>query len=89
MKREGLEHVGYETIYQMIYADHQGLGEYQQYLRQGQKKRQRRKGIDHKRDRLPGRVGIEHRPAVANLKREIGHWESDTVIGANHTVTVA
>jgi transposase, IS30 family len=85
MKHQGLEHVSHETIYQMIYANHQGLGEYRQYLRQGQKKRRRRKGIYQKRVSIPGRVGIEHRPAVADLKTEIGHWESDTVIGANHT----
>jgi transposase, IS30 family len=41
MKHEGLEYVSHETIYQMIYANHQGLGAYQQYLRQGQKKRRR------------------------------------------------
>jgi transposase, IS30 family len=85
MKHEGLEHVSHETLYQMIYANHQGLGEYRQYLRQGQKKRRRRKGIYQKRGSIPGRVGIEHRPVVADLKTEIGHWESDTVIGANHT----
>ena len=68
----------------MIYANHQGLGAYQRYLRQGHKQRQRRKGIKAKRGVIPGRVGIEHRPSIADLKHEIGHWESDTVIGANH-----
>jgi transposase, IS30 family len=85
MKHEGLEHVSHETLYQMSYANHQGLGEYRQYLRQGHKTRRRRKGTYQKRGSIPGRVGIEHRPAVADLKTEIGHWESDTVIGANHT----
>jgi transposase, IS30 family len=84
MKREGLDALSHETIYQMIYANHQGLGAYQQYLRQGQKKRRRRKGIHSKRGGIPGRVGIEHRPAIADLKTEIGHWESDTVIGVGH-----
>jgi transposase, IS30 family len=72
MKHEGLEHVSHETMYQMIYANHQGLGEYRQYLRQAQKKR-RRKGTYQKRGSIPGRVGIEHRPAIADLKTEIGH----------------
>jgi len=26
-----------------------------------------------------------HRPELANQKTQIGHWESDTVIGGNHT----
>jgi IS30 family transposase len=84
MKRQGLDALSYETIYQIIYANHQGLGRYQQYLRQGQKKRRRRKGIHSKRGGIPGRIGIEHRPAIVDLKTEIGHWESDTVIGVGH-----
>ena len=84
MKHEGLDSVSHETIYQMIYANHQGLGPYQQYLRQDQKKRRRRKGVNSKRGGIPGRIGIEHRPAIADLKSEIGHWESDTVIGVRH-----
>ena len=85
LEYEGLEPVSHETIYQMVYANHQGLGEYQRYLRQGRHKRRRRKGLYQKRGTIPGRVGIEHRPAIADAKSEIGHWESDTVIGVNHT----
>ena len=72
----------------MIYANHQGLGEYQRYLRQGHKKRRHRRRPNQKRGVIPGRVGIEHRPAIADEKTQIGHWESDTVIGANHTGVV-
>lgn len=87
LKYEGLGKVSHETIYQMIYRDHQGLGEYKQYLRQKQKQR-RRKGAKQNRGRIPGRVGIEQRPEIADLKTEIGHWESDTVIGSNHAGVV-
>jgi IS30 family transposase len=87
LKREGLPSVSYETIYQMIYAAHAGLGEYQAYLRQQQRPR-RRKSMKQKRGGIPDRVGIEHRPPVAEMKTEIGHWESDTVIGGNHTGVV-
>jgi IS30 family transposase len=45
----------------------------------------KREGIHSNRGGILGRIGIEHRPAIADLKTEIGHWESDTVIGANHT----
>jgi len=84
MKQEGKLTVSYETIYQMIYANHQELGMWKQYLRQKQKRR-RRKGVKQKRGGIPNRVGIEFRPAIAEAKTEIGHWESDTVIGVNHT----
>lgn len=36
------------------------------------------------RGKISGRVGIENRPEIASLKTEIGHWESDTIIGSNH-----
>jgi IS30 family transposase len=83
MKLERGGKISYETIYLMIYANHQEMGIYQQYLRQKQKRR-RRKGWDQKRGGIPNRIGIENRPKIADLKTEIGHWESDTVIGKNH-----
>lgn len=84
LKREGGVRISHETIYQMIYADHEGLKAYQRYLRQRRGKRRRRGGCNSTRGRIPGRVGIEHRPAIADAKTEIGHWESDTMIGGNH-----
>jgi IS30 family transposase len=87
MKQEGLASVSYETIYLMIYGNYQEMGIYKQYLRQKQKKR-RRKGIKQKRGGIPNRIGIENRPKVAEMKTEIGHWESDTVIGCNHSGVV-
>jgi IS30 family transposase len=84
MKRDGLATISHETIYQMIYADYQGLRLYQKYLRQGKGKRRKRVSSKSSRGRIVGRVGIENRPAIANEKTEIGHWESDTMIGGNH-----
>jgi len=84
MKQEGKASASYETIYMMIYGNHQEMGIYKQYLRQKQKKR-RRKGVKQKRGGIPNRVGIENRPKIAEMKTEIGHWESDTVIGRNHS----
>jgi len=84
MKREGQVRISHETIYQMIYADHEGLKDYQKYLRHGRGKRRKRGGCNSKCGQIPGRVGIEDRPAIADAKIEIGHWESDTMIGGNH-----
>jgi len=33
---------------------------------------------------IPNRVGIEKRPHVVDLKKRIGDWEGDTIIGAHH-----
>lgn len=84
LRKEGQNSISHETIYKLIYADYQGLRRYRKYLRQGHGKRCKRRGCNSKRGRIPGRVGIEERPAIAAVKVEIGHWESDTMIGSNH-----
>ncbi len=50
----------------------------------GTREKKETRGALSKRGEIPGRVGIENRPAIADEKTEIGHWESDTVIGGNH-----
>jgi len=47
-------------------------------------KRKSRNGAKSKRGGIPWRVDISERPAIADQKTEIGHWESDTMIGGNH-----
>ena len=69
LKKEGGEWISYETIYQMIYQNYQGLGIYQRYLRQGRKKRKKRGSLQGKRGSIPNRVGIEQRPAIAGEKK--------------------
>lgn len=68
LKREGREVVSHETIYRMIYQEHKGLGEFQRYLRHRRDKRRRRGAAPSGRGRIPGRVGIEERPEIANAK---------------------
>jgi transposase, IS30 family len=84
LKLEGKERVSHETIYKMIYENHEGLGKYRKYLRQGRGKRKQRNKVKARQGGIIGRVGIENRPAIADEKTEIGHWESDTMIGGNH-----
>jgi len=38
---------------------------------------------DASASKIIGRVGIEHRPIIANLKTEPGHFEADTIFGLN------
>ncbi len=84
LKKAGQESLSHETIYQMIYQNYRECGKYQEYLRQGRGKRKSRNGAKSKRGGIPGRVDISERPAIADQKTEIGHWESDTMIGGNH-----
>ncbi len=65
----------------MVYADYAGLGEYKKHLRQGREKRAKRGLGCSGRGRIPNRVGIEARPAEADEKQQVGHFEGDTVVG--------
>jgi transposase, IS30 family len=77
--------LSHETIYKYIYnsknTEHEPL---LQYLRIRHKKKYKKRGQVQKRGSIPNRIGIENRPAVVEANTEIGHWEGDTVIGANH-----
>lgn len=80
--RRGLR-VTPETIYRWIYRRYR-LGEsWHEQLRRRHRHRRRRVVGERRENRggIPGRVGIEQRPAVANARRRFGDWESDTVEG--------
>ncbi|MEX0745729.1 MAG: IS30 family transposase [Phycisphaeraceae bacterium] len=76
--------VTHETIYRWVYRQHT-LGErwYEQLRRRRPRRRRRIVGERREtRGQIPGRVGIEQRPAVVDTRRRFGDWESDTVEGA-------
>jgi IS30 family transposase len=79
-RREGTLVVSHESIYQFVYADKAAGGKLWQYLR-CQKPRRKRYGHYDRRGQIPGRVGIENRPAGVASRRRLGHWEGDTMIG--------
>lgn len=74
--------ISHETIYQKIYADKASGGLLWRFLR-CQKQRRKRYASGHdRRGQIPHRRPIAERPAVAERRTHIGHWEGDTVIGA-------
>jgi len=80
-------HVTAETIYRFVYRRHPPGECWHEQLRRRRPRRKRRIPGDRRdaRGRIPGRVGIEHRPRIANNRRRFGDWESDTVEGAKGT----
>lgn len=76
--------VCHETIYQSIYTHGHYLDMLRQDLPQARPKR-RKKGQGKRRrgPSIPDRVDIRERPAVVDERKEIGHWEGDTVAGKN------
>jgi len=59
---------------------HTSISQFYRHLRQRPKYR-KRYGTNEKRGRLAGKRHISERPAAVELRRELGHWEMDTVSG--------
>ena len=80
-RREQTLAISHESIYRCIYADQAAGGRLVRHLR-GQKAYRKRYGSGReRRGQLPCRVGIEHRPAAVEKRKQTGHWEADTVRG--------
>lgn len=82
-KRQGKTVICHETVYAFIYSDHPEAQRLKlwEYLPRKQKKRKQRGKRKSHRVSIPDRVSIHKRPEAANKRRELGHWEGDTMEG--------
>jgi transposase, IS30 family len=87
LRLDGRLSVSHETIYKHIWHDKRHGGQLYRRLRQRPKYR-KRYGPYEKRGRLTGKRHISERPAAVELRRELGHWEIDTMSGkgSNHCI---
>jgi IS30 family transposase len=77
-------HIHHESIYRYIYSEgNKGKGLWE-YLRRKQKRRRKKLGRKSQRVRIPDRVSIHNRPRVVDKRKQIGHWEGDSIEGKNH-----
>jgi IS30 family transposase len=83
LRTDGVLRVSHETIYKHVWSDKRQGGQLYRHLRQRTRYR-KRYGSYEKRGRLAGKRHITERPAAAEHRREFGHWEIDTVIGAGN-----
>lgn len=77
--------VSHETLYAWIYHPDQAHRCLWEYLPRGRKKRRKAGGRSVHTGRADLRVSIRHRPAAAEDRDQVGHWESDTVLGTGAT----
>jgi IS30 family transposase len=82
LQRHGLLRISHETIYRYIWDDKRRGGVLHRNLRGAQKQRRKRYGSYDSRGRLAGKRAITERPAKAESRQQIGHWEGDTLLGA-------
>ena len=76
--------VSHETLYLHVYSDKARGGTLWKNLRCQKQKRKRYAGGRDRRGQIPHRRPLSDRPVHIELRKQVGHWECDTVIGANH-----
>jgi len=76
--------ISHETVYQHVYADKAQGGMLWKNLRCQKQKRKRYAGGRERRGQIPNRRPLSDRPLHIEARKQVGHWECDTVIGANH-----
>jgi len=83
-KKQGVECVSHETIYQFVWNDKRGKGTLYQHLRNKGRRYRKRGAQKDSRGIIRNRVDISERPAIVDKKERFGDLEIDTVIGKNH-----
>ena len=73
--------ISHETIYRHIWLDMKRGGTLHVHLRRANKPFRKRYGAYDSRGRLAGKRHISTRPAGAEHRSRVGHWEVDTVLG--------
>ena len=81
LRQTGQLAISHETIYRHIWRDKQAGGLLYTHLRGARKKRRKRYGAYDSRGRLADKRPITERPAAVETRRQLGHWEIDTVMG--------
>jgi transposase, IS30 family len=89
LRRTGQLLISHETIYRHVWRDKREGGALHTHLRGARKRRRKRYGAYDSRGRLAGKRMIAERPAQVEQRREVGHWEIDTVMGAGSKDCVA
>ena len=81
LARTGQLSISHETIYRHVWRDKREGGLLYTHLRGARKRRRKRYGSYDSRGRLAGKRMISERPAAVEARRQMGHWEIDTVMG--------
>jgi IS30 family transposase len=78
----------HETIYQYIYDTGKSLTKHLRYKKNKYRRRYGTKKREIERE-LARKRRIDQRPEDINQRKEIGHWESDTVVGSANSGAIA
>lgn len=76
--------VSHECIYLHVYKNKASGGDLHKNLRSQKTRRKRHLCGRDRRGQIPNRCPISERPSHIQERKQVGHWEGDTVIGAAH-----
>jgi transposase, IS30 family len=82
LARSGQLSISHQTIYRHVWRDKREGGLLHTHLRGARKRRRKRYGAYDSRGRLAGKRMISEQPPEVETRRQVGHWEIDTVMGA-------
>lgn len=85
LARSGELSISHETIYRYVWADRARGGNLARHLRCSGKQRRKRYGRYDSRGRLAGKRHISTRAKFIERRKQVGHWEIDTVMGGGDT----
>jgi IS30 family transposase len=77
------------VIYNWVQRDKKTGGKLYKYLRQGHRKRRKKRGSLNNQGQIPDRRPISERPKAVDKREGLGHWEGDTVVGKSNGSFVA
>jgi IS30 family transposase len=83
-KKEGIDCVSHERIYQYIWKDKKDKGLLYQSLRNYGRLYSKRGQTTNKRGQIPDRVDITERPLIVEERSRLGDLEMDLIIGKEH-----
>ena len=81
--------VNNEALYQHVYAQHKHGGDLRKKLRYQKQKRKRYANGGNRRGQISNRSSLSDRATHIENRKQIDHWECDTVIESNHKQTIA
>ena len=84
LRKMGTVSISHETIYRYVWKDREHGGDLCKHLRCATKKRRKRYGRYDSRGRLAEKRHISERPSWIERRRQVGHWEIDTVMGGGN-----
>jgi len=88
LRRDGEPSVSTETIYKFIDEDRQRGGGLWRHLRRSGRRRKRRFPSVERRGKIKNARPISQRGNYANNRKQLGHWERDTMHGGDRKASV-